>query len=471
MRQHSSITGSSPEQRRVLAVLFIGVLMGALDIAIVGPALTSIRATFGVTERDVSWIFSLYVLFNLVGTPLMAKQSDRYGRRMVYVASVVLFAAGSLMTAAAPSFGIFLAGRSLQGFGAGGIFPTATAVIGDIFPPERRGGALGLIGAVFGIAFMLGPLFGGLLLPFGWQWLFLINLPAAALIIALALRHLPAVRRPERLPFDWLGMAALAGHLSLLAYGISRIDAAHFVPSLRSRAVWPSLAASALLGLSYIVIEQRARDPILRLRLYASRQTIIAGALAVGAGAGQLGVVYLPSLAVAAFGVSPATASFLQLPLVIAVSVGSPFAGRMLDRYGSRVVVVSGALVFLGGMLMQATTVSALPEFILAGVLTGLGLAALVGAPVRYIMLNEAPPSERAAAQGLMTLNISIGQLVSSALLGALVASRGGGVPGYRSAFLLVAAVGLVLAVMATGLKDRAAEQATLTAEARRRST
>jgi MFS family permease len=452
-----------------MAVLFLGVLMGALDIAVVGPALSSLRATFGAGERDAGWIFSLYVLGNLVGTPLMAKLSDRYGRRAVYVAAVLLFAGGSLLVAAAPTFRFFLAGRSIQGLGAGGIFPVAAAVIGDTFPPERRGGALGLIGAVFGIAFMLGPVFGGLLLPFGWHWLFLINLPVAALIIILALRRLPGGGRTERLPFDWSGMTALAGHLVLLALGISRIDTAHIGRSLDSGDVWQPLAAAGLLGLLYIIIERRARDPILRLRLYTSRQAVIAGVLAVGAGAGQLGVVYLPSMAAAAFGVSGSTASFLQLPLVMAVSAGSPFVGRMLDRYGSRTVVVSGGLCFFAGMLMHGTMVSSLPEFIIAGMLAGLGLAALVGAPVRYIMLNEAPRAERAAAQGLMTLNISIGQLVSSALLGALIASRGGGVPGYRSAFLFVAAVAAVLTVTAGALKDRSEEQAAMAAADARR--
>ena len=144
-------------RNQLLLVLFIGVLMGALDIAIVGPALPAIQAYFGVGERAIAWIFAIYVLFNLVGTPLMAKLSDALGRRSIYVADVTLFALGSLLVAAAPNFGLLLVGRAVQGLGAGGIFPVASAVIGDTFPPEKRGSALGLIGAVFGLAFLVGP--------------------------------------------------------------------------------------------------------------------------------------------------------------------------------------------------------------------------------------------------------------------------------------------------------------------------
>ncbi len=125
------------KRNQILLVLFIGVLMGALDIAIVGPALPAIQKTFGVGERTLAWMFSIYVLFNLIGTPLMAKLSDLFGRRMVYVLDVSLFAAGSLLVALSPSFSVVLVGRAIQGFGAGGIFPVASAVIGDTFPARK----------------------------------------------------------------------------------------------------------------------------------------------------------------------------------------------------------------------------------------------------------------------------------------------------------------------------------------------
>ena len=138
----------SRTRNRLLLVLFVGVLMAALDIAIVGPALPAIQEDFGVSDRALAWVFTIYVLFNLVGTPLMAKLSDRAGRRSIYVLDVALFAAGSLVVAWSPSFGVLLVGRAIQGLGAGGIFPVASAVIGDTFPVEKRGSALGLIGAV-----------------------------------------------------------------------------------------------------------------------------------------------------------------------------------------------------------------------------------------------------------------------------------------------------------------------------------
>src|SRR5512141_1340701 len=167
-----TLNTSSDNKRQVLLVLFLGVLMGALDIAIVGPALPTLRATFAIDDRAAAWIFTTYVLFNLVSVPLMAKLSDAFGRRTIYVVDVALFALGSLIVSLSPSLPVLLAGRAVQGFGAGGIFPVASAVIGDTFPPEKRGSALGLIGAVFGVAFMIGPIVGGVLLKYAsWHWL------------------------------------------------------------------------------------------------------------------------------------------------------------------------------------------------------------------------------------------------------------------------------------------------------------
>ena len=449
-------------RNRILLVLFLGVLMGALDIAIVGPALHSIKTAFGVDDRLLAWTFTIYVLFNLIGTPLMAKLSDLFGRRAVYVADVALFAVGSLAVALSSSFPMLLAGRALQGFGAGGIFPVASAVIGDTFPPEKRGSALGLIGAVFGLAFIIGPILGGVLLMVGWQWLFIVNLPVALVVIVMSLRLLPATRTASRKAFDWQGMAALSLALAALTYGINQIDTAHFGASLLSLPVWPFLLLALLLALLFWQIERRAADPILRMSLFGARQAVLANALSAGAGLGEAGLVFMPPLAAAALGMTSSTASFMLMPVVLAMSVGSPLAGRFLDRLGSKTVVVAGAALLALGMVVLSQGASSLALFIVAGALIGLGLSALLGAPVRYIMLNEAPAADRTAAQGAITLFTSIGQLISGAAVGAVAASQGGGVAGYSAAYLVIGGVAIALTLLALGLKGRAAELATV---------
>ena len=248
-------------RNRILAVLFFGVLMAALDIAIIGPALPTIQQAFAVDARNIGWVFSIYVLMNLVSTPLMAKLSDIYGRRAVYVTDVALFGIGSAIVMLSPSFAVLLLGRAVQGFGAGGIFPVASAVIGDTFPPEKRGGALGLIGAVFGLAFIVGPILGGILLMFGWHWIFAINLPIALILIVAAWKVLPTTRPAEKKPFDWQGMVTLAILLSALAFGLSRIDTQDFLASLLSWQVWPFLLLSVVLVPVFWLLEHRAVDP------------------------------------------------------------------------------------------------------------------------------------------------------------------------------------------------------------------
>lgn len=454
-------TAADKARNRTLVVLFVGVLMGALDIAIVGPALPAMRAAFRVDDRAVAWIFTIYILFNLIGTPLMAKLSDIFGRRAIYVLDVATFAVGSLLVALAPSFAVILAGRVIQGLGAGGIFPVASAVIGDTFPPEKRGGALGLIGAVFGIAFIIGPILGGVLLLAGWQWLFIINLPIAALVIALSLRSLPATRRAQPKAFDWPGMLTLGVLLAALAFGINRIDTGHFSASLTSTAVWPFLLLALVLLPIFGLVERRAEDPILRLSIFSGRQPVLAAALSAGAGLGESGLVFMPPLAVAALGMSNSNASFMLMPVVLAMSVGSPLVGRFLDRLGSKVVVLAGTALLALGMFLLGSFSTSLALFIVAGAVIGMGLSALLGAPMRYIMLNEAPAADRAAAQGAITLFTSIGQLMSGALIGAVAASQGGGVTGYGAAYLAIGGVAVVLTLLGLGLKSRAAELAT----------
>ena len=457
------IATDSRTRNRLLLVLFVGVLMGALDIAIVGPALPAIQSSFGVDDRALAWVFTIYVLANLVGTPLMAKLSDRAGRRSIYVLDVALFAAGSLVVALSPTFGVLLAGRAIQGLGAGGIFPVASAVIGDTFPVDKRGSALGLIGAVFGIAFLVGPILGGVILyALNWHWLFLINLPIAAVLIVAAMRLLPVTKPQQRRPFDWAGMVVLAVLLTALSYGLNQLDTADLGASVASIQVWGFLLLAIALVPVFMVVERRAKDPVLHLSLFSARQMALVNVFAALSGLAEAAVVFVPALLVAAFGVAESTSSFMLLPVVLVMAIGSPLAGRTLDRTGSRTVVLIGTAVMAAGLLMVGGLPISLVLFYVAGVLIGLGLSWLLGAPLRYIMLNEAPRSQRAAAQAALALSTRVGQLVGGALVGAIAASQGGGTAGYQDAFLVVGIMTIVCFVLAFALKTRAAEQATV---------
>ncbi len=461
-----------PRQRNlILTVLFIGVLMGALDIAIVGPALPAIRAQYQLNERSLSWIFSLYVLFNLIGTPLMAKLSDQFGRRSIYVLDVALFAAGSLVVALSPSFPFVLIGRAVQGFGAGGIFPVASAVIGDTFPAEKRGSALGLIGAVFGLAFLIGPILGGIILSLAsWQWLFFINLPIAAVVMVLSLKYLPATRPAESKRFDWAGAVTLTLMLASLALAVNQLDVQRFFASLISITTLPFLAAFAVLFVILTRLEKAAENPIVPPSLFDRSQLRLTYALSAGAGFAEAGLVFLPLLAVislAGSGIQEKNASWMLMPVVLAMVVGSPTSGRMLDRFGSRAVILAGTSVLTVGMVLVGLFSSSLAMFIFSGVLIGLGLSALLGAPLRYIMLNESRLEERSVAQGVVAIFTSAGQLLGGALTGAIASSRtsaGGAGTGYSLAFLVIGGISLLLAVLSLQLKKRQAEQAVVQA-------
>lgn len=442
---------------RMLTVLFVGVLIGALDIAIVGPALPAIQASFAVDSRNLSWVFNIYVLFHLVGAPLLGKLSDRRGRREVFVLSVTLFAIGSAVVVAAPGFGWLLAGRAIQAFGSGGIFPIASAVIGDTFPVERRGRALGMIGAVFGIAFLLGPLLGGLLLRWSWHWLFAINLPIAAVLVWQSLRVLPPARPAEARPFDGFGAASLCLGLLALAWGLSHIDPRALAQSVGSLAVLPFLVLT-LVGLAmFWHFEHAAPDPVLHPELLRSPQLRLVAAIAIVTGVSEAGMVFLPSLAVSGLGVEPATASLMLLPLVSTLIVGAPTAGALLDRIGAKRVIQGGLLLTLIGLMIFGVPTLSRLSFYGAGACVGFGLSGLLGAPLRFVFIQEAGEARRGAGQGLLALCLSVGQLIGAALVGAIAAaSTAGAVAGYQDAMLGVGVFTAIALLASAALTSKA---------------
>ncbi|MEL6614391.1 MAG: MFS transporter [Bacteroidota bacterium] len=446
---------TSPTPRRLLGVLFLGTLLAALDIAVVGPALPALREAFALDSRTVGWTFTAFVLANLAGLPIMAALSDRLGRRTVYLADVALFALGTVIVVSAPSFGVLLAGRVVQGLGAGGIFPVATAVVGDSFPEESRGRALGLLGAVFGVAFLIGPALGGIVLAVStWRVLFGLSLPLAAVVFALSARTLPNTRAETPRPLDARGLAVLTVLLGALVVGLGGLDAAAPLESLARPVIWGPLALAAVLLPVFAWIERRAEAPLIRPALIARRPVQIACGLAIGAGLSEATFVFLSAYAVEAFGVSESAGSYLLLPLVMGVTVGSPLAGRMLDRVGPRPVVTAAMVLVIAGLGTVAVA-PGLGLHVTGTVLLGLGLAGILGSSLSYILLSESAVEERTVAQGLSTLFISVGQLLGAAALGAAAASATAPEDGYRTGFLIVAGVSVVLLLLARGLPAR----------------
>lgn len=420
----------------LMPVLFAGVLMAALDTAMVGPALPVIERDLNAGTFVLSWVFSAFALATLVATPFMAKVSDRFGRRPVFLLCVILFAAGSLLVALSGNIIMLLAGRVVQAVGAGGIFPVASAVIGDNWPAEKRGAALGILGSVFGIGFLLGPLFGALLLPLGWQFLFLINLPIAAWIFWRARQVLPAPAPSDpgnRFTFDWAGAVLLTVILLAAGLGLGRLAPEHFTPAV------PLLLATVLtIGIvAFVRVEKAADDPLLPITLFRAPAVRAAALLGVGSGLTEGSLAFLPSLAAAAFSVSDSQASLLLLPVIVALGALAPVAGRMLDRIGPRLVLLTGVTLVALGMVSFGLLSTTLAGFIAAGLLTGAGMAALTGAPLRYVLLSEAPAGSRASAQGLLAVFQGTGRLLSASLIGAMAAAATAA--SFRSGMLVLA--------------------------------
>ncbi len=454
------MTKSKQSNRKILLILFVGVLIGALDISIVGPAIPSIQDSMGVAQRDLGWIFSIYVLFNLIGIGLFARLSDMYGRRNLYILALGIFGLGSVLVSLSGTFPMLLVGRAVQGFGASGIFPVASAVIGDVYPPEKRGAVLGMIGAVFGLAFLIGPILAGtLLLVAGWPILFLINIPPILFLLWGSWKVLPSVPVSRELKVDWAGIFLLALLLSSFALGVNRLDATALRRSLLSGPVLVLFAVFLFSSLIFIRVEMNHADPIVKPRMFYNRQIRLVGILALGTGLMQASFVFIPDFAVGGFAVTSSTASFMLTPLVLATALGSPVFGRQLDRSGSRIVIQMGLVLAATGFLLLWRSAGNHVLFYAAGIGIGLGMSVLSGSSLRYIMLNEAKVVDRASTQGMLTIFVSLGQITGSAFVGMITAGKTSST-GYERVFLALGLLLVLLVAFSGLLKNREAELA-----------
>lgn len=432
---------------RLLWTLSLGVFAGALDLSVLSPALPAIGRQFGVQTGDLAWVFTLYLLVTVVSIAIASALADRYGRRPIYLACLGLFAAGSVMAIAAPNYAIFLAARAIQALGAGGIFPVATATIGDVVPANRRGAALGIVAATWGLAAVVGPSIGGVIAHFvSWRWIFAPNIPLAAIVFAFALSDVPTHAPRTRRRLDVLGLALLCTGLLGLMDGL-----------IANRPLVAVLGAGVLVA--FAVWESMVSAPIVPLELLRSPQLVKTYSLEIVIGVLEGSLFFIPTVLVGAQGLSYAAAGFIAALGALTFVVVIPFSGRALDRIGSRDVLLAGAILTELGLAIFALAFASLPLVLLAMIVAGAGFGALLGAPTRYIVTNETPAAARATAVGLLSQALIVGQILGSSIAGGFFGVATSELAGYRHAYLAFCGVAFVALALAASLKPQRDER------------
>jgi predicted MFS family arabinose efflux permease len=292
--------------------------------------------------------------------------------------------------------------------------------------------------------------------------LFLINLPVALVLVFFSWKLLPSVKIGEGKKIDILGLITLTLTLASFAFGLSQIDQKNFIISIFSINVIPFILFSIIFLILFIIREKRIANPVVKLSLFKSKQIKIVTIIAICAGLTQSLVIFIPKYTISLFSVTNSTASLMLLPLVISSAVASPIIGRMLDKYGSRIIVISGMILVSIGMSLLLFTTTLQLQFYISSIPFGFGITMLMSSPLRYIMLNEVPPSDRALTQGLLTIFISVGQIVGTAIIPSLIVIDINGVLGYHIAMMILILINTSLVFLALKLKNRKLEMETL---------
>jgi MFS family permease len=328
---------------------------------------------------------------------------------------------------------MLIAARAIQAIGGGGILPIATAEIGTEVPEERRGLALGLVGAVFGMANLLGASAGSLILDIAgshnWQWIFYVNVPIAALIVIAGVLLLPNHRETTVAPLDLIGTALLVAMIMSLLYGLTNIDFVDLGGSLRSLDVWPFLLAFVVLLPVFVLAERRAADPVLNLRYFTQAPIALTLLASFLSGFILMGVVFVPQLAENALQLPSGSGGYLVIILGLASGVGAPLSGRLTDQFGpKRVLAIGASISALAAVSVIAWVIPApgYPSVIVTLILIGLGLGFVIGSPLNYLMLRLTPRAQSNSALGTLSLVRSIGTTLAPVIMVGFLARAGG---------------------------------------------
>jgi EmrB/QacA subfamily drug resistance transporter len=429
----------------VFAGLMLGMLLAALNQTIVATAAPRIVGDLGGFEH-YSWVFSAYVLAMTITVPLYGKLSDLYGRRPFFVLGILLFSVGSALAGLAPSFEILIAGRAVQGLGAGGLIPLAIAVIGDVIPPRRRGKWQALTSGVFAVSSVVGPATGGWIADnASWRWAFAVSLPVAAVALVVVWFGFGKREQEERGAIDAVGagLLVLAASTGLYAATAGRL---------------PLLAVSAVLTVAFVLWERRASDPILPLGLFRERTIASVQVALFTVGAAAFGtIMVVPLFVQRVLGESATHSGAVLTPLMLGWISASMLAGQIVSRSGRyRPVLLSGPPVMAAGFLLLAgmDTGTTPSETIRNVFVVGFGVG-LVMQTFIVVVQNAVPRRMMGVATASAQFSRMVGATIGVTVMGGIITSRaGGGSRAARAADLAEAIhpvflVGLALAAVA----------------------
>jgi EmrB/QacA subfamily drug resistance transporter len=438
-----------------LALTSVAFFMTALDTLVVITALPAIHAGLGGSVSTLEWTVNAYTLTLAAGIITAAALGDRFGRRRMYVAGLLLFTAASAACALAPSAGLLVGARAVQGLGAALITPLSLTILASAFPAERRGAVVGIMGAIGGLAIAGGPLVGGAVVDgLGWHWIFWLNVPIGLAAAALAMSRLPESRGPAA-RLDLPGAAMATAGAVALAWGLVRATDVGWA----SPQVIGALILAAVLIAGFVAWERRASEPMLPLRLLR---------IPAFAAANATGFLMFASITSAAFmmaqyfqlglGYSPLGTGLRFLPWTLTPLLIAPAAGALADKIGSRPLMVLGLAMQAAGLAwiaLAATSTAGYGRFVLPLITAGVGISMAIPT-VPTTALNAVPPVDMGKASGVQNTMQRFGAVFGVAIVAAVFSANGHlGSPatlisGFRPA--LAAAAGLSAAGALTAL-------------------